>query len=93
MLEREKVIKGLECCTSEQGCKGCPYNQSENGHVCTFNCLHDAVVLLKEQEAVECINDHGVLLCGRCKNIIGYDDGYGRSYKSKFCCECGRSVK
>ncbi len=55
--------------------------------------VNEAINMLNEQEAVECINDHGVLLCGRCKNIIGYDDGYGRSYKSKFCCECGRSVK
>jgi len=53
----------------------------------------DALDQLKEPEAVECINDHGILLCGRCKNIIGYDDGYGRSYISKFCGECGRAVK
>ena len=52
MPDREKVIKGLECCTSEQACKGCPYSQSETGHLCSFNCLHDALAMLKEQEGI-----------------------------------------
>lgn len=50
MADREKVIKGLECCISEQSCKGCPYNQSETGHLCSFNCIRDAIDMLKEQE-------------------------------------------
>lgn len=52
MADREKVIKGLECCISEQACKGCPYNQSETGHLCSFNCIRDAIALLKEQEQI-----------------------------------------
>ena len=49
-MDREKVIKGLEHCSSDAGCKGCPYGESENGHVCSFSCIQDALVLLKEQE-------------------------------------------
>ncbi len=49
MIEREKVIKGLEHC-SEDGCKDCPYDPD-----CTmcdgFTLLaKDTLELLKEQE-------------------------------------------
>ena len=51
MADREKVIKGLEHCSSGEGCKGCPYNKTESGHACLFDCIRDAIPLLKEQEA------------------------------------------
>lgn len=49
MIDREKVIKGLEHC-SEDGCKECPYEQD-----CTMadgfsELASDALALLKEQE-------------------------------------------
>lgn len=59
MAELDKVIKGLECCASKDGCKGCPYSQSNDCHVCTFNCIGDALSLLKEQEAVVRCKDCG----------------------------------
>ena len=65
MPDREKVIKGLECCTSEQACKGCPYSQSETGHLCSFNCIHDALALLKEQQNIV-----------RCKDCSNWIPGY-----------------
>ncbi len=57
MVDLEKVIKGLEHCSSGDGCKGCPYSQSENGHVCSFNCIREALALLKEHEKeIESLN-------------------------------------
>ena len=95
MPDMEKVIKGLEKCKryecddcTEKGASQAPWDCSVYD-----DFVDSAIALLKEQEPVGCINNHGILLCGRCKNIIGYDDGYGRSYKGKFCCECGRAVK
>lgn len=48
MVDRQKVIKGLEHCLSGDGCKGCPYSKNESG--CSFDSIRDAIVLLKEQE-------------------------------------------
>lgn len=57
MADREKVIKGLEHCSSGEGCKGCPYNKTESGHACLFDCVRDAIPLLKEQpEIVRCMD-------------------------------------
>ena len=60
-MDREKVIKGLEHCTSHDDgrdkfggvgkCVGCPYY----GHDCTGRMKKDALALLKEQpEIVRC---------------------------------------
>lgn len=54
MPDREKVIKGLECCLKESDhlysnpCNGCPYE----GQECIDRMKADALVLLKEQEAI-----------------------------------------
>ena len=52
MVEREKVIRGLKCCTTSEGCWNCPYAL---GHMetadCLPNCIRDALALLKEQGA------------------------------------------
>ena len=49
MSDREKVIRGLECCKRKDGneCKVCPYTESE---YCTEDMVTDALVLLKEQQ-------------------------------------------
>lgn len=51
MPDREKVIKGLECCKRKDGseCRVCPYTESE---YCTEDMVTDALALLKEQEDV-----------------------------------------
>jgi len=52
MIDREKVVKGLEVCTKPgtRGCfydiKECPYD--ENG--CRMALMRDALALLKERE-------------------------------------------
>lgn len=51
---REKVIKGLECCTTQGfGCienKNCPYGVQRYGGYCVDSMLRDAIALLKAQE-------------------------------------------
>lgn len=61
MADREKVIKGLECCSETDMCcmeiscyhpkyLECPYHEIEN---CVPNLVKDALALLKEQEERE----------------------------------------
>lgn len=53
MIEKEKVIKGLECCMPEQICKGCPYKETdecEDRGYYYSKAIEDAIALLKEQE-------------------------------------------
>lgn len=54
MIDKKKVLTGLECCcTNGKGCRQCPYNKEcdvmpdfGNAQLCS-----DALELLKEQEA------------------------------------------
>ena len=64
MIDREKVLKGLECCCSMTGnaCRQCPYDEecakmigSGSAHLCA-----NALELLKEQQ--ETIELQGSLL-------------------------------
>jgi hypothetical protein len=51
MTDREKIIKGLECCVIHINCSangGCPYKQS--GGTCLNVAIKDALALLKAQE-------------------------------------------
>lgn len=52
MIKREKVLKGLEHCTSFGGtytpCNGCPYDDPEEH--CQGKLLEEALSLLREQE-------------------------------------------
>lgn len=52
MAEREKVVRGLECCSQQRGgpelCEQCPYN--DEPFPCANTLIHDALELLKEQE-------------------------------------------
>lgn len=55
MIDREKVIKGLEICTniSPDGCLRCPYKDEKDetySGLCEQVLKHDAFYLLKEQE-------------------------------------------
>ena len=54
---------------------------------------YDAIALLKEQKAVEPIDSYGTFRCGKCKNIVGYNDGHGCGYQNNFCSKCGQAVK
>lgn len=53
MTDREKVIKGLECCRANllPRCEECPYANIDEGTCFTMDRLHaDALALLKAQE-------------------------------------------
>ena len=97
MPDREKVIKGLECCSNcdESGClcKECPYGTNEYDTCDTIDhLLKDALKVLKEQEAVTPIKArqgrneyYSYFLCPVCKNDIMFHQPY--------CEECGRKMK
>ena len=54
MADRQKVIKGLECCVKHFGeCKLCPYGNGFCNCDCGKQLYADALTLLKEQEPVE----------------------------------------
>ena len=53
MPDREKVIKGLECCVKTIGCKcadNCPYKSQCWDGTMFLDMLRDALELLKAQE-------------------------------------------
>ena len=97
MPDREKVIKGLECCTfilGKRKCNECPY-QKDNG---CYQLQDDFHALLKEQEAVKPVRDKKtgrVWLCGNCGSYVGFEDHDENDPNEfdKYCRECGRAVK
>ena len=50
MVDREKVLKGLECCAYWHGCKGCPYIEDCDRAEGFTALARDALALLKVQE-------------------------------------------
>lgn len=52
MTDRDKVIKGLECCMAEKICDSkCPYKgQCDDGGYYYSRAIEEAIELLKEQE-------------------------------------------
>lgn len=59
MTDREKVIKGLECCISfdsvDQTCMACPFENDCVEKQRNTQLLHDALALLKEKpEIIQC---------------------------------------
>lgn len=92
MPDREKVIRGLECCYSLFVCPECPYYGT--GEECDRDQLMlDALALLREQEPVKPISAHvwprTFGRCGNCKAPLPALEGL----RSKFCWMCGKAVK
>ena len=100
MVDREKVIKGLECCCAISGddCRKCPYGNECRDTDLPYGMPHlaaDVLALLKEQEAVKpYVTGSGKTFecrlswwyaCGNCNKPIDIDD--------KYCRHCGRAVK
>ena len=105
MPDREKVIKGLECCIGQCNYHGCPYKdpcENANG---VRSIMADALALLKEQEAVEpkqvvrkqCKKEHddgsidyfAEWYCPHCNMLI--QRGFDNP-SIKFCYKCGKPV-
>jgi hypothetical protein len=108
MIDREKVIKGLEMCTAdipiENGihrddmCQKCPYHNKKYAYCFEKNKLmQDALALLKEQEAIKpYAQGDGSYACNNCGETVGWEEmncGGISLVKYKYCPECGRVVK
>ena len=79
-MDRDNVIKALECCKRKDGneCRVCPYTESE---YCTEDMVTDALDLLKDQPQI--------VRCKDCKHLIDHhgfmDDGYCRKMREDYC--------
>lgn len=94
MVDREKVIKGLECCVRGFGiCNECPYDEGRGNVGCGKNLYADALTLLKAQEPVSVQKKQIEMVglqtwdwvCGNCGQTV--------LFSAKFCPWCGRAVK
>ncbi len=95
-MDREKVIKGLECLAQKHEqtanpCSKCDYHDRPNFAFCVVDVATDALALLKEQEEVapevEVLNEIDRLYrCPRCYKSFFYE-------KQKYCDQCGQAVK
>lgn len=58
MVDKQKVIKGLELCIADIDCKECPYNYGKitNGDICIDYLLKDCLELIKKGVANKCVN-------------------------------------
>ena len=100
MMDREKVIKGLECCQLDVNkCLDCPYLDKQNKVAeCGIELHRDALALLKAQEPIapEPTTDND-WVCGNCaESLVGYselDAGGFVTYRFSYCPNCGRAVK
>lgn len=84
MADREKVVKGLECCTNGEVCiSDCPYFKEVpmiDGR-CITALQADALFLLKEQEPKQIIRKQG-----KRENSDGSIDYFAEWY----CPHCGK---
>lgn len=97
MMDREKVIKGLEWCMNEKhDCyreKGCPYENEGEDIGCKYALHRDALALLKAQEPVKPVFERQFMTsieiydCGKCGTSLGAKG------IAKYCMNCGRAVK
>ena len=75
-IDREKVIKGLNCCFSNADCDGCPYEiecqkilfKTSENHC---QILDDVLALLKEhEEEIRQLKLALDIVKGTCKGIV-----------------------
>ncbi len=101
MIDRQKIIKGLECCqySSKSHCDGCPYDYNARGYCneCTADLATDVLELLNENRAVKPVRDSETgrfWICGNCGGYVGFEDNdeYDPNEFSNFCADCGKPV-
>jgi ribosomal protein S27AE len=102
MPDREKVIKGLECCSTNrlrrEDCEAinCAYLDLE-GNGCIHQLIRDALALLNAQEPVKPVVDVDTWTCGNCGHTLEHqqllDDNVLFHEQYNYCPECGRAVK
>lgn len=93
MPDREKVIKGLECCRdrikddllqTDEPCNSCPY--AVNGNVCSpWELYDDAITMLKEQEPKPVGKEWNE--CPSCGKTLD------KIHDMHYCGVCGQEVK
>ena len=98
MADREKVVKGLECCSKGDcaDCDNCTYHGIQTDVPCESTLMRDALALLKTQEPVKPYAEYSEhtgtkwLTCGACNQpmIKMTPDAVYPNY----CPECGRKV-
>ena len=99
-MDREKVIKGLECLAQKHEqtanpCSKCDYHDRPNFAFCVVDVATDALALLKEQETKDTGHSR-VFQCEKCG--YGIDDIFLSTVEKKYpivpkyCPNCGRSV-
>lgn len=95
MVDREKVIKGLEHCGQPTECDGCPYDSEMGG--CFRYLKADALNLLKEQEPIEPKVDVDEWRCGNCGHELEHQELLGENVlfheQYSYCPQCGKAVK
>ena len=86
-IDREKVIKGLQCCNYYGFHEDCPYDKKdpneEHDTTCMMDLMRDALALLKEQEVQKFFVDESgqitslpvVVRCKDCKHLLEHDTG------------------
>ena len=83
----DRVVKGLECCSSNDGddpeCKKCPYTGIVE---CLDNLLNEAYLILKRKEPLEPLFLYGRYECGECMYEL-------RQNADNFCPCCGRRIR
>lgn len=91
MPDREKVEKGLECCSSDKSCSGCPY-KGESGE-CIGKLQEDALALLRGRVGtwLECEMLDGTILyqCSCCSQDWFVPD----ISLIKYCPMCGAEME
>ena len=102
MTKLEKVIKGLECCTSDVSCAECLYRGKRDG---ALNCVRelsaDALELLKEQKPIKPTLAVDTWICSNCGHRLEsqtlIDDKENPQVlineQYDFCPQCGKAVK
>lgn len=101
MAEREKVIKGLECCVKTiEDCEcadNCPYESQCWDGTMYLDLMRDALELLKAPEPVEPDVDVDTWICGKCGHKLEYQEMVGSNIlfheQYSYCPNCGRKVK
>ena len=87
-MDREKVIKAWECCNPfNRECNECPYEKDCYHDGISRHMVADAIVLLKEQEAVYPSWQNGKMYCGHCGSK------FPPRVMMKFCHRCGVPIK
>ena len=80
MVDRKKVIKGLECCGGISSAYECPYQGSEGCDNCQGNVCLDALSLLEAQEprllTMEELTGDGECWFEGINGACGYADCY-----------------